>query len=150
MLDTGCHEDSAGHLSKLPTVEISINGHPAKLWVADNTSDQNRGLMHVSKDQLAPLPNGADRGMLFVFNRSVRDGFWMKNTIIPLDIAYVASDGTIVTICTMTPLDTRHGVYTPTAPYRYAIELNAHRFADLGVKAGDRIEIPPSLLKRSQ
>lgn len=150
MLDTGCNEDSASHLDKLPTVDISLNGHPTKLWLVDNTSDQNRGLMNVSRDQMAPLPNGVDRGMLFVFNRSVRDAFWMKNTIIPLDIAYIALDGTIVTIYTMAPLDTRSGVYAPTAPYRYAIELNAHRFADMGVKAGDRVEIPPSLLKRSQ
>ncbi len=146
----GCDHDTSSHLEQLPTVELSIKGQPCKLWVADNTSDQNKGLMNVTKDQLAPLPNGADRGMIFVFDRSVRDGFWMKNTIIPLDIAYIASDGTIVTIFTMTPLDTRHGVYAPTGPYRYALELNAHRFADLGVKAGDRVEIPPSLLKRSR
>ena len=98
---------------------------------------------------MAPLPDGTERGMIFVFDRSVRDSFWMKNTIIPLDIAYIDTNGKIVTTYTMAPLDTRSGHYRPDSPYRYAIEINARRLSELGVEKGDVLEIPASVLKQT-
>jgi uncharacterized membrane protein (UPF0127 family) len=71
----------------------------------------------------------------------------MKNTIIPLDIAFVRVDGRIVSIRTMAPRDTRN--YYSKAPYRFALEVNANTFSRLGIKEGDTIEIPKSLLKAS-
>ncbi len=73
----------------------------------------------------------------------------MKNVIIPLDIAYVGSDGIIVSTYTMAPLDDRQGRYPSGRPVRYAIEVNANVFARLGVGPGDHLDIPSSLLKRS-
>ena len=73
----------------------------------------------------------------------------MKNTIIPLDIAYVDSQGKIVKTYTMAALDDRIGQYTSDAPARYAIEVNAGVWDRLGVTAGDRIEIPSTLLKHA-
>ena len=85
--------------------------------------------MFITAEQMAPLPDGTRRGMIFVFDASVRNGFWMKNTIIPLDIAYVGVDGTIISTYTMAPLDDRTGQYPPASAYRFAIEFNAGRLA---------------------
>jgi uncharacterized membrane protein (UPF0127 family) len=119
------------------------------VWVADDDDERERGLMFVTAEEMAALPDGTERGMWFIFDaeQSARHGFWMKNTIIPLDIAFVRSDGRIVSIRTMAPRDTRH--YYPKAPYRFALEVNANTFSRLGIKEGDGIEIPKSLLKAS-
>jgi uncharacterized membrane protein (UPF0127 family) len=69
----------------------------------------------------------------------------MKNTIIPLDIAFIRTDGTIVNIDTMAPLDTRQ--YYPKGPYRYALEVRANVFSRLRVRSGDHVAIPDGLLK---
>ena len=71
-------------------------------------------MMFITEEQMAPLPDGTERGMLFVFDHSVRDSFWMKNTVIPLDVAYIATDGTVITTYTMAPLDGRHGTAVRT------------------------------------
>ena len=72
----------------------------------------------------------------------------MKNVMIPLDIAYLDVTGTIVAIHTMAPLDDRPGQYPSGRPAQFAIEVNGNLFERLGVKPGDPIEIPPSVLKR--
>lgn len=139
-----CTPTEPNALDKLPTVTMSIKEKMFRLWVVDEYQEQARGLMFVTAEQMAPLPDGSERGMLFAFDYSVRDSFWMKNTIIPLDIAYIAGDGTIVSIYTMAALDDRHNQYPPASPYRYAIEVNAGRFTELGVKSGDKLVMPPA------
>ena len=148
MTQSGCNRDEPSRLTNRATTDMSIKGQRFRLWLADNLDDQNDGLMHVTADQMAPLPDGIERGMLFVFDRPTRISFWMKNTIIPLDIAYVATDGTVVAMYTMVPLDSRPNAYPPGAPYRFAIEVSANRLTGLGVKVGDRLQIPPTILKR--
>jgi uncharacterized membrane protein (UPF0127 family) len=112
--------------------------------VARTSEEQRLGLMFVQQEQLAPLEDGTERGMLFVFEHERQLGFWMANTIIPLDIAYAKTDGTIVKTHTMVPLDLRN--YPSGAPSRMALELSAGLLAQLGVKAGDRIELPAGFL----
>jgi len=126
---------------------LVVGGQKFQVWVADSSEERQRGLMHVTAEEMAALPDGTERGMWFIFpnEMSTRHGFWMRNTIIPLDIAFVRADGKIVTIHTMAPLDERN--YYPKAPYRYALEVNANVFSRLGVREGDRVEIPKSLLK---
>ena len=68
----------------------------------------------------------------------------MKNTIIPLDIAYARTDGTIVKICTMTPLDTSD--YPSGLPARLALEVRAGIGARWNIHEGDHLEIPPEVL----
>lgn len=142
-----CNPPEPNRLDELPTVRMTIKEQPFQLWVADTLSEQNAGLMKVTADQLAPLPDGTERGMLFVFDHSVRMSFWMKDTVIPLDIAYLSTDGKVVKTYTMIPLDTRHNAYPPGAPYRYAVEVKANRLTELGVQAGDVLTIPDSVLK---
>ena len=88
----------------------------------------------------------ADRGMLFLFERPDIQAFWMRNTLIPLDIIYLDAGGRVVSIKRMKPMerDARgEWVTTPSdAPAKYAIELNEGAAAAAGVKVGDRLEIP--------
>ncbi|MHC4091034.1 MAG: DUF192 domain-containing protein [Planctomycetota bacterium] len=129
----------------MPETSVRVKEHSFRVWVADDDEERERGLMHVTADEMAPLADGTERGMVFVFPREQRHGFWMKDTIIPLDIAFIRTDGTIVTIHTMAPLDTRG--YHPKGPYRYALEVRGNLFSRLKVHTGDRVEIPDSLLK---
>jgi uncharacterized protein len=101
--------------------------------IADDQAEQRRGLME--RTELAE-----DAGMLFVFDREEPRSFWMRNTLIPLSIAYIASDGRIVDIQDMQPLDeTSH----PSAePAQYALEVNQGFFAERGIEVGNEVEIP--------
>ncbi len=144
---TGCHRSQPTELDKLATVEMTIGGQRFRLWVADDLKTQLRGLMHVTAEEMAPLPDGTERGMVFVFSRAVSDSFWMKNTIIPLDIAYLHGDGRVISVYTMSPLDDRSNQYPPAAPYRLAIEVNAGRLAALGITPNVRLEVPAALFK---
>ena len=149
MLSTlACGPNEPNRLETLPTDTVRINNHAFKVWVADESEEQTRGLMKVTAEQMAPLEDGTERGMWFLFSSDRSTGFWMRNTIIPLDIAFIRSDGVIVTTHTMIPLD--ESLYRPTEPYRYALEVNANVFARDGIKKGDRVEIPEALLNRGQ
>ncbi len=102
--------------------------------VASTPEERRRGLM--SRPSLAP-----DAGMLFVFPEDSGSAFWMKDTLIPLSIAFISADGRVIDIQDMRPLDeTLH--YSPE-PYRYAIEANQGWFEAHGVQAGDSVRLPP-------
>ncbi len=79
-----------------------------------------------------------DAGMLFVFDREVTDGFWMRNTLIPLSIAYIDSGGRIVDIQDMEPLD--ETPHPPASPYQYALEVNQGFFEARGIEIGNVLE----------
>ena len=145
---SGCSPSEPNALEQMPTDTVRIKDHAFQAWIAAGAEEVERGLMYVTKEEMAPLEDGTERGMLFVFGYERSTGFWMRNTIIPLDIAFIREDGVIVTIHTMAPFDERS--YLPSEPYRYALEVNANVFAGLGIRAGDQVQIPESVLKRSQ
>jgi uncharacterized protein len=101
--------------------------------IADDDAERRRGLM----ERTALAENA---GMLFVFDREQALSFWMRNTLIPLSIAYIDSEGRIVDIEDMQPLDeTSH----PSAePAQYALEVNQGFFAERGIEVGDQVELP--------
>ena len=142
---TGCMEIPRGSserndLSALETVTISIAGKATyTAYVADQDKTRQFGLMNVSE---AELPT--DRGMVFVFHSDQLLSFWMRNTIIPLDIAYIRSDGLIVKTYTMEPLN--EAGYPSIEAARFALEVRAGQFAARGIQVGDRVTIPGSLL----
>ena len=103
--------------------------------VADERAERQTGLM--GRTEMAP-----DAGMLFVFGREKDLSFWMRNTLVPLSIAYIAEDGRIVDIQDMEPLDDEPPSYVSAEPARYALEVNQGFFAERGVEVGDRVEIP--------
>ncbi len=145
-LTTSCMRTEPSELDQLGTVDVTIAGRPFKLWIADDFDEQQRGLMFVTLEEMAPLSDGTQRGMVFVFDHERELSFWMKNTIIPLDIAYVDTDGTIVSTYTMMALDDRIGQYPSDSPARFAIEFNADVLSTVGVGPGDMIKLPDSLL----
>ncbi len=135
-------QQKGNDLDSMSTTELSIGETAFRAWVATTEEQRNKGLMFVEAEQMQSLEDGTERGMLFIFEREQNLNFWMKDTFIPLDIAYARSDGTIVKIHTMTPLDTRFNQYPSGEPARYALEVNAGVFAAKGIGEGDVIEIP--------
>jgi uncharacterized protein len=107
--------------------------------LAADPPSRQLGLMH--RTELAP-----DAGMLFLFPADGQGGFWMKNTRIPLQIAYVAADGEVVDVLDMDPCEADPcPSYVPRAPYRYALEVNAGALDEAGVEPGWRLELPGDL-----
>jgi hypothetical protein len=115
----------------LPEVSLSIQGHKLTAEVASTDSSRTTGLMN---RRMMP----ENRGMLFVFAYPQPQSFWMMNTYIPLSIAFVDEQGTIVNIADMKPLTT--DPHPSTQPAKYALEMNQGWFAKRGIKAGARID----------
>jgi hypothetical protein len=132
--------DNAEYLDTLAVAHVRAGGQTFLVWVVDEPATRERGLMFVTDEEMADLPDGRSRGMLFVYQRDLNNGFWMRNTITPLDIAFIDAGGAIVTIHTMAPLD--ESIYHPDGPYRRALEVRAGTFAELGVLAGGLVELP--------
>ena len=133
-------EARASAQPELPAVTLVIKtsaGEPVgvRAEVADERDERQTGLM--GRTELAP-----DAGMLFVFGRERNLSFWMRNTLIPLSIAYIAADGRIVDIQDMEPLDDDPPPYTSAEPAKYALEVNQGFFAERGVEVGGTVEIP--------
>jgi uncharacterized protein len=104
------------------------------LWVqiAADPVSRARGLM--KRTTLAP-----DGGMLFVFDSPAILSFWMRDTVLPLDIAFIGSDRRIVNILSMQPLDDKR-LYRSSGPARYALEVNRGWFREHNVKPGDKVD----------
>ena len=143
-----CTPPSPGELADRETVDVQINGHAFKAWVADEPAELEKGLMYTTAEEMAPLTDGTERAMLFVFDydQPTSQGFWMDNVVIPLDIAFIRSDGTIATIRTMAALD--ESSYYSDASYRYTLEVNANVYSRLDISVGDTVQIPESILNR--
>jgi uncharacterized membrane protein (UPF0127 family) len=125
----------AGAANPLPTIPLTINGHKLVVEVAATPDVRATGLMN--RFSLQP-----DHGMVFVFERAEPQGFWMKNTFIPLSIAFVAPDGRILNIDDMAPQD--ESTHLSKGPAMYAIEMRKGWFAERGIRAGDRVSgLPP-------
>ena len=104
-----------------------------------NRASRAHGLMGVT--ELPP-----DAGMLFRFTAPQEGGFWMKNTLIPLSIAFADSQGVIATILDMEPCNADPcPYYRPDAPYLYALEVNRDVFRSTGAEKGWRLDIPSGL-----
>jgi uncharacterized protein len=93
----------------------------------------------------------AGTGMVFIFPRDTTVPFWMKDTLVPLQIAFVAADGRVVGTFEMPPcLADKCPTFAPRQPYRYAVELRSGAFTAAGVREGDRV-VPrdPSALPKA-
>ena len=101
--------------------------------IAEEPEDRRRGLMHVPE-----VPDGV--GMLFVFPEERRGGFWMKDTLVPLDIAFVDAAGGVVAILTMEPCAADPcPEYDPEVAYLVALEVRGGWLAEVGVEVGDTL-----------
>jgi hypothetical protein len=118
---------------KLPVIELALGPETFKVEVAAGAEERRQGLMH--RQSL-----GEREGMLFVFDRDQNVAFWMKDTKIPLSVAYISSDGTIKEIHDLSP-GSLTAVESVVA-VRYALELNRGAFNRLGLGPGQRLELP--------
>ncbi len=114
----------------LPIIELSIKNSKLKTEVVADNMTRSIGLMN--RFSLAP-----DHGMLFVFAQSEPLAFWMKNTFVPLSIAYVDSKGVIVSVVDMKPHD--ESTHPSGAPAMFAIEMKQGWFKERGIIAGDKV-----------
>jgi hypothetical protein len=98
--------------------------------VADSMGTRMEGLMH----RKAMEPNA---GMVFVFEEDAAHCMWMKNTLIPLSVAFIDNSGTILNIADMQPQSEQ--THCAAKPARFALEMNKGWFAQRGIKAGAKL-----------
>jgi uncharacterized membrane protein (UPF0127 family) len=123
--------------SKLPTATLTVGEHPVKVELATTYAHRQLGLMH--RDSLP-----TDTGMLFVYKDEQIRRFWMKDTRIPLSIAFANRRGEIVRIDDMTPFDTSST--SSLVPATYALEMSQGWFSEHGIAPGAKITgIPTDL-----
>ena len=137
LLFPACERDKsvAPAATEYGVVRMQVGSQPFVLEIAATDKTRQHGLMHRQS-----MPQ--DHGMLFVFADEQPLSFWMKNTLIPLDIVYLDRGGKVVSISQMKPLD-ETGIPSQF-PAKYAIELNQGTAARVGVKVGDVLNVPPA------
>jgi uncharacterized membrane protein (UPF0127 family) len=122
----------------LPRVKLTTGMHVIDAQVATTPEQRETGLMFRRE-----MPQ--HEGMLFVFEYPSQQCFWMKNTVLPLSVAFVSDDGTIANIDEMKPqtLD----AHCSTKPVRFVLEMNRGWFSKKGIQAGAKLEGPPFVTK---
>ena len=116
--------------AELPTVKLSTGMHLIRAEVADSMGTRMEGLMHRKS-----MPQGS--GMVFVFEENAPHCMWMKNTLIPLSVAFIDKSGAIINIADMQPHSEQS--HCAARPARYALEMNQGWFAQRGIKPGARL-----------
>ena len=121
---------SQGEPQNLAATTLKVGMHSIRAQLAITPQQRQIGLMHRRE-----MPS--HEGMLFVFDEPSRQCFWMRNTLIPLTIAYLADDGTVVNLADMQPQSDES--HCSAKPVRFALEMNQGWFAKRGIKPGTRI-----------
>ena len=121
---------AAPALAQLPVVQLNAGMYLIRAELAADPGSRSRGLMH--REALAP-----HAGMLFVFDQPAIHCMWMKNTLIPLSVAFLDESGVIANIADMTPHSEQ--AHCAARPARYALEMNRGWFAAKGIRPGMRL-----------
>jgi uncharacterized protein len=121
--------------SQLPLTQVKIGDHTLNVEIAASPQTMARGLMFRTF-----LP--ADQGMLFIFPVEHQASFWMKNTSIPLSIAYLDKDGKILEIHPLIPFE-ESAVKSKSDRIRYALEVNRDWFSSRNIKTGTQVQNLP-------
>jgi len=124
--------------AELPTTQLTIGNHTLTAEIVTTPEQRALGLMH--RFSLQP-----DHGMLFVFEQPEPLGFWMKNTFIPLSIAFIAADGRVVNVEDMKPQT--EDTHWSKGPALYALEMRKGWFADKGIGPGAVVRGIPGIPK---
>ena len=120
----------------LPTIRLSIGIRYINAELAQTEEQREIGLMF--RQAL-----GTNDGMIFVFDRPGQQCFWMKNTLIPLDAAFIDDDGVVINIEQMAPQTLDN--HCSEKPARYVLEMNDGWFAKRGIRPGQKIKgLPPT------
>lgn len=129
-------------LNDLKKAEIKIDDHKFSLWVMDTYDKRMEGMMFVENSDFKD-----NEGMIFLFKEPEYQRFWMRNTLVPLDIAYVSKDRRINSTYTMKALD-EVGDYSSFAPSDVVIELRAGMFRKLSIGRTSRVTLPAGLVAK--
>ena len=121
---------AAPAFAQMPLLELTAGFHRIEAEVAANQPNRMQGLM-----MRKSMP--ANHGMLFVFTQAERHCMWMRNTYLPLSVAFLDEQGRILNIENMQPQTENN--HCAAAPARFALEMNRGWFADKGIKPGQRI-----------
>jgi len=116
--------------AKLPTLALNAGIHVVQAEVANTFPSRAQGLMF--RKSL-----GANQGMLFVFAEVERHCMWMRNTYVPLSVAFIDETGVILNIADMKPQT--EDSHCAAGPARYALEMSQGWFAAKGIKPGAKI-----------
>lgn len=117
----------------LSTVTLTSGMHNIVAQLAETPEQRSVGLMFRTR-------MAAHEGMLFVFESATKQCFWMRNTMLPLSIAFLRDDGSIVNIADMKPQS--DNAHCSDEPVRYALEMNVGWYAKRGLTAGSKISGP--------
>jgi uncharacterized protein len=120
--------------NSLNTTKIMLNGHEYQIEIASTINQKATGLSN--RNYLCP-----NCGMIFLFSKDGSLPFWMKDTLIPLDMIWTNSNGQITDIITATETESLK-VLQNSKPAKYVLELNAHDSQKIGLKIGDFINLP--------
>ena len=132
LVATGAPASSFAQVNKnLPVIDLTIKTSKLKAEVAADNNTRSIGLMN--RFSLA-----TDHGMIFVFAQSEPLAFWMRNTFVPLSIAYIDSKGVIVNIVDMKPQD--ESTHPSAGPAMFALEMKQGWFKERGIVAGDKVD----------
>jgi uncharacterized membrane protein (UPF0127 family) len=142
IIDVRSQEAATGQPQSLPTVDLHIDQATLHTEIAATGQEREIGLMYVSK-------LSDNDGMIFLMPNVAQAAFWMKNTLIPLSIAFIDRNGVILDIHDMKAMD-ETTVLSRNDQVAYALETNLHWFALNGIKPGDRITPPPASLGAAQ
>lgn len=124
----------AGPQPRLPTIDLTAGIHVIKTELAISGEQQATGMMFRKT-------MGTNEGMLFVNDEPGVRCFWMRNTLIPLTIAFIADDGTIVNLADMDAQSDKS--HCSAKPVRFALEMNRGWFAKRGINAGAQLQGQP-------
>ncbi|MEO6745869.1 MAG: DUF192 domain-containing protein [Caldimonas sp.] len=119
---------------KLPSIRLNAGIHNIQAEVAQSPDERSTGLMFRKE-------MGTNEGMLFAFEQPAQQCFWMKNTLLPLSIAFIADDGSIVNIDHMKPQTLES--HCSTQPVRFVLEMNEGWFDKRGIKPGTKLRGAP-------
>jgi len=119
---------------KLPSIRLNAGIHNIQAEVAQSADERSIGLMF--RETM-----GTNEGMLFAFEQPAQQCFWMKNTLLPLSIAFIADDGSIVNIDRMKPQTLES--HCSVKPVRFVLEMNDGWFEKRGIKPGTKLRGAP-------
>lgn len=120
-------------------ISIFLGDTPVTVSVADTPETQQKGLSHVTS-----LPE--NEGMLFIFPKEGDYGFWMKDTLIPLDIIWVNDQFEVVHVERNVRPESYPTIYHSPAPARFVVETNAFFASTFNIETGDSVTIPANRL----
>ena len=138
--DTKASPDASPSFNR-GTVIIDIGGSTVQLHALFAQTEEQREYGLMNRESLDD-----DESMVFVFFEETTSGFWMKNTLIPLSVAFFDVDGKILKILDMDPCPPETvscPIYTPGVAYMGALEVNQGAFDRLGVSEGDTLHAVP-------